>query len=132
MLSNAKLQQELWAEAVFTTCYLENRSLSTAINYKTPEEVRISHLCDYSNLKIFCCDAYDFISKDQCSKLDPRSNKYVFVGYGDRVKGYRLWDPTTHKLIISRDVVFDESSLIKSNMVGVEMRQGRLPKIQQI
>jgi hypothetical protein len=43
-----------------------------------------------------------------------------------------LWDPTSHKLIISRDVVFDESSLIKSDMVGVEMRQEQVPQIQQI
>jgi transposase InsO family protein len=34
MLSNAKLQQELWEEAIFTTCYLVNRSPSTAINCK--------------------------------------------------------------------------------------------------
>ena len=36
ILSNAKMQQELWAEAVLTTCYLINRSPSTAINYKIP------------------------------------------------------------------------------------------------
>jgi transposase InsO family protein len=39
MLSNAKLQQELWAEAVLTACYLINRSPSTAINCKILEEV---------------------------------------------------------------------------------------------
>jgi transposase InsO family protein len=31
MLSNTNLQQELWAEAVTTTCYLVNRSPSTTI-----------------------------------------------------------------------------------------------------
>jgi hypothetical protein len=132
MLSNAKLQQELWAEAVLTTCYLINRSPSTAINCKIPEEVWTGHSCDYSNLRIFGCDAYALISKDQRSKLDPRSKKYVFVGYGDGVKGYILWDPTSHKLIISRDVVFDESSLIKSDLVDVEVRQEHVPQVQQI
>jgi hypothetical protein len=47
--------------------------------------------------------------------LDQR--KYSFVGYGDGVKGYILWDPTTHEIIISRYVVFDESSLIKLGIV---------------
>jgi hypothetical protein len=72
MLSNAKLQQELWEEAVFTTCYLVNRSPSTAINCKIPEEVWTGHPCDYSNLKIFGCEAYALIPKDQRSKLDPK------------------------------------------------------------
>jgi hypothetical protein len=83
-------------------------------------------------LRIFGCDTYALISKDQCSKLDPRSKRYVFVGYGDGVKGYRLWDPTTHELIIRRYVVFDESSLIKSELVDVEVRQEQVPQVQQI
>jgi len=29
------------------------------------------------------CDAYAIISKDQYSKLDPRSKKYIFVGYDE-------------------------------------------------
>jgi hypothetical protein len=114
MLGNAKMQQELWAEAVLTTCYLINRSPSTAIICKIPEDVWTGHSCDFSNPRIFGCDAYALISKDQRSKLDLRSNKYVFVGYGDGFNGYRLWDAATHKLIIRRDVVFDESSLLKS------------------
>jgi hypothetical protein len=39
-------------------------------------------------MRIFGFDAYALISKDQHSKLDPRSKRYVFVGYGDGVNGY--------------------------------------------
>jgi hypothetical protein len=42
-----------------------------------------------------------------------------------------LWDPTTHKITINRDVIFYESSLIKSN-VDVQMKQEEVPKYQQI
>jgi transposase InsO family protein len=72
MLSNAKLQQQLWEEAVSTTCYLVNRSPSTAIECKIPEEVWTGHSCDYSNLNIFGCEAYALIPKHQRSKLDPK------------------------------------------------------------
>ena len=82
-------------------------------------------------MRIFGYDVYAIIYKDQHSKLNPRSKKYVFVGYGDGFKGYRLWDPTAHKLIISRDV-FDESSLLKSELVDVEVRQEHVPQAQQI
>jgi hypothetical protein len=42
-----------------------------------------------------------------------------------------LWDPTAHKITINRDVIFDESSLIKSN-VDVQMKQQEVPKYQKI
>jgi hypothetical protein len=132
MLSDVKLQQELWAEAVLTACSPINRSPSTTINYKIPKEVWTGHSCDFSNLRIFGCDAYALISKDQHSKLDHKSKRYVFVGYVDGVKGYKLWDLTARKLIISRDVVFDESSLLKLELVDVEVRQEQVPQVQQI
>ena len=76
--------------------------------------------CDYSHLKIFGCDAYALILRNQRSKLDPKSKCYVFIGYDYAVKGYRLWDPSSRKIFISRDVTFDEYSLLKSNVGKVE------------
>eukprot|EP00253_Pinus_taeda_P030707 PITA_30707 len=38
MLSGARLGQEFWAEAVDTTCYVVNRSPSSALEDKTPQE----------------------------------------------------------------------------------------------
>ena len=43
--------------------------------------------------------------------MDPKSRKCLFLGYVDGVKGYRLWDPTARKVIISRDVIFAEDKL---------------------
>ena len=123
MISNANLQKELWAEAVSTACYLVNRSPSVAIACKIPEEVWTGQSCDYSHLRIFGCDAYSLILKNQRSKLDPKSKCYVFVGYDYAVKGYRLWDPTLRKIVISRDVTFDESSMLKSNVERIEQEQ---------
>ena len=73
-------------------------------------------------MKIFGCEAA-LTHKNQRSKLDPRSKKCIFVGYDDVMKGYRLRDPTSHKIVISRDVIFDESSLIKSESVRVDVEQ---------
>ena len=41
-----------------------------------------------------------------------------------------MWDPTTHKITINKDVIFDESSFIKSD-VDVQMKQ-EVPNYQQI
>jgi len=69
---------------------------------------------------MFSCDAYALIPKNQHSELDPKSKCYVFVVYDYAVKGYRLWDPISWKIVISRDVTFDESSLSKPNVKGIE------------
>jgi hypothetical protein len=47
----------------------------------------------------------------EVSKLDSKSKKCVFLGYANGVKGYRLWDPTAHKVVISRDVIFVEDKM---------------------
>jgi len=41
-------------------------------------------------------------------KLDDRSRRTIFVGYEPGSKAYRLFDPTTRRVHISRDVMFDE------------------------
>jgi hypothetical protein len=42
-----------------------------------------------------------------------------------------LWDHTSHKITITRDVIFDESSLIKSDE-DAQMKQVEVSKYQQI
>ena len=41
-------------------------------------------------------------------KLDNKSRKFIFFGVSDESKAYRLFDHISHKIIISRDVVFEE------------------------
>ena len=63
---------------------------------------------NYSRLHIFGSPVYVIYNTQEASKLDSKSRKCVFLGYADGVKGYRLWDPTAHKLVINRDVIFIE------------------------
>jgi hypothetical protein len=62
-------------------------------------------------LKTFGCPAYCHVND---GKLELKSKKCIFLGYVDGVKGYRLWcsDPKSHKVIVSRDIVFDESTML--------------------
>ncbi|GKF73461.1 gag-pol polyprotein, partial [Tanacetum coccineum] len=50
-------------------------------------------------------------NSQETTKLDLKSRKCLFLGYADGVKGYRLWDPTAHKVVVSRDVVFMEDKI---------------------
>ena len=42
------------------------------------------------------------------TKLDSKSEKYIFIGYAIEQKGYRCYKPITNYVKVSRDVVFDE------------------------
>jgi len=42
------------------------------------------------------------------NKLADRSIPGVFLGYESGTKGYRVYDPVNKKLIVTRDVIFDE------------------------
>ena len=42
------------------------------------------------------------------TKMDPKAKKCIFVGYSLEQKGYRRYNPDTHEIRVSRDVVFDE------------------------
>jgi hypothetical protein len=52
--------------------------------------------------------------------LQPKSEKCIFVGYYEDVKGYRLLQPHCNEIILRRDVKFDENLLAcEPNSAGV-------------
>uniref|UniRef100_A0A2N9H6T1 Integrase catalytic domain-containing protein n=1 Tax=Fagus sylvatica TaxID=28930 RepID=A0A2N9H6T1_FAGSY len=111
---NAELPKIFWKEAVDMACYIINRSSRVALDGKVAEEVWTGQEVDYSFMRIFGCPAYVHISGEDRSKLDPKSKKCIFLGFKKGVKGYKLWDPVAQKVVISRDVVFDEKSMTKA------------------
>ncbi|KAK0596509.1 hypothetical protein LWI29_016370 [Acer saccharum] len=88
LLIGSGLSQNFWGEAAATTAYLINRSPSTAISLKTPEEIWTGRPSSLNHLRVFRCATYAHQTKD---KLEPRSLQGVFLGYPLGVKGYRVW-----------------------------------------
>jgi hypothetical protein len=62
----------------------------------------------YDHLCVFGCVCYPNTSATAPKKLSPRSTRCLFLGYSPNHKGYRCLDLTSHRIIISRHVVFDE------------------------
>eukprot|EP00253_Pinus_taeda_P007858 PITA_07858 len=86
MLNGVGLGHEFWVEMVETACYLVNRSLSLALEEKTPHEVWNCKKPSLSNLMVFGCDAYVHVPKDKRTKLDSKSERCMFSGYTDGLK----------------------------------------------
>ena len=104
-----------WAETVDTASFIINRSPSSTIDFKIPEEVWSGRPIDYSSLKIVGCPAYVHVQSEERSKLDLKSRKCIFLGFEKGVKGYKFWDPILKKTVTSRDIIFDEAFMLKQN-----------------
>ena len=119
MRIQSSLPKQFWACAVSTAAYLINRGPSKPLGLRIPEEVWTEKEVKLSHLKVFGCVSY-ILDGDRKSKLDAKSLKCTFVGYGtDGEFGYRFWDEQNHKIIRSRDVVFNEKVMYKDRKTAV-------------
>ena len=86
-----------------TVVHLINRSPSVPLGFMMPKEVWTGLPPLYGYLCVFGCEAYVHVLKEKHSKLDPKSKRCVFLGYGGSGEmGYQLWDPTDGKIVRSR------------------------------
>ena len=97
-----------WAEAVNTVVYTMNRAPIAAVHDVTPEEKFTGNKQDLLHMKVFGCISYVHVPDELRIKLDPKAEKCIFIGYSLEKKGYRCYNPTTHDVRVSRNVVFDE------------------------
>ena len=63
-----------------------------------------------SFLRTFGCIGHVMNTKPVLTKLEDRSTPMVLLGYELGTKVYRLYDPRGGKVVVSRDVVFDEKA----------------------
>ncbi|GKB97018.1 retrovirus-related pol polyprotein from transposon TNT 1-94 [Tanacetum coccineum] len=104
-------QQNGVAERMNRTLLERARAMFGNFELKTPMEMWTGKPVNYSDLHIFRSHVYMMYNTQETTKLDPKSRKCLFLGYADGVKGYRLWDLTAHKVVISRDVFFMEDKI---------------------
>ena len=108
LLHTSGFPLSFWAEACHTVLYTLNRTGSRLIPGNTPFTLWYGFKLSLEHLRIFRCQVYAYTEKQQRTKLDPKSHLCYFLGYCDNTKGYRIWDPVTSKVLIRRDVSFNE------------------------
>jgi hypothetical protein len=107
MLQDARLPNNLWAEALATANYIRNIS-PVRSRAKTPWELFYGSKPSVERLRVFGSVAYAHVPKVLRNKLDPVSLKGTMVGYEPYSKAYRIL-LDDGRIQVNRDVIFDES-----------------------
>ncbi|GKA08391.1 retrovirus-related pol polyprotein from transposon TNT 1-94 [Tanacetum coccineum] len=107
MLIFSKASLFLWAEAIVTACYTQNRSLIIKRHNKTPYELIHDRKPDLSYLHLFGALCYPTNYGEDLSKLKPKADIGIFVGYALVKKAFRIYNKRTRMIIETIHVNFD-------------------------
>ena len=105
MLKCTGLPKNLWSEAIIAACYIKNRFTSSTKS--TPHKLSFGAKPDVTGLRIYGYTAFVPVPREKRKALDDRSQEHILIGYGSG-NVYRLLTKNRRKLIIARDVKFDE------------------------
>ncbi|GJU05448.1 retrovirus-related pol polyprotein from transposon TNT 1-94 [Tanacetum coccineum] len=92
MLIYAKAPLFLWAEAVATACYTQNRSIIWHRHRKNPYELLHDRKPDLSYLHVFGALCYPNNDSEDLGKLQAKVDIGIFIGYAPKKKAYRIYN----------------------------------------
>ena len=109
MLHSRNFPLNLWAEAANTAVFVWNRTVTKQISDITFFQKMFDQVPDVSYFRTFGSDAYLHVPKKQQTKLAAKSQKLVLVGYDQKGRAYRLWNPNTKRICVGVDVIINET-----------------------
>lgn len=109
MLLGMSVPRKFWPEAVQYAVHILNRSPSVALGDVTPKEKWSNHKPSVEHIRVFGCVSYALVPYEKRIKLDEKGVKCVMLGVSKESKAYRLFNTEAKKIVISRDVRFDEN-----------------------
>ncbi|GJZ99857.1 retrovirus-related pol polyprotein from transposon TNT 1-94 [Tanacetum coccineum] len=100
----------LWAEAIATACYTQNRSIIHRRFNKTPYELINGKKLDIFFLHVFGALCYPKNDREDIRKLGEKGDIGFFIGYSADSCAYRVYNRRTKKIMETMNVTFDELS----------------------
>jgi len=109
LLNDSGLNHSFWAEAAAYSIDTRNLIPSRRHPDKIPLEAFTTKRQDISHLRVFGAKCWAKVPTALgASKLDPRSVECRFLGYATGRGNYKVQDVGSHRVFVSRDVIFEE------------------------
>lgn len=108
LLSEKKIPKNFWPEAVNWAVHVLNRSPTLAVKDMTPEEAWSGITPSVEHFRVFGCVSHVHVPDVKRKKLEDKSFSCVLLGVSEESKAYRLYDPISKRIVVSRDVKFEE------------------------
>ncbi|GKF26761.1 uncharacterized mitochondrial protein-like protein, partial [Tanacetum coccineum] len=112
MLIYAKAPLFLWAEAVATACYTQNRSIVRLRYGKTPYELLHEKPPNLLFFYVFGALCYPTNDSENLGKLQPKADIGIFISYAPTKKAFRIYNRRTRRIIETIHVDFDELTVM--------------------
>src|SRR6185312_15320969 len=87
MLHQSGLPPQFWAAAASTAVYILNRTVNTSNLHATPEELFSGYKPSVKAVRVFGCDGYVNLQKDQHPKVGPKAIRAIYIGPDEDRKG---------------------------------------------
>nr|GFB98157.1 retrovirus-related Pol polyprotein from transposon TNT 1-94 [Tanacetum cinerariifolium] len=121
----------LWAEAIATACFTQNRSIIHRRFNKTPYELINGRKPDISFLHVFGALCYPKNDREDIGKLGAKGDTGFFIGYSADSGAYRIYNRWKKKIMKTMNVSFDELSVMafeqRSSKLGLQcMTSGQI------
>nr|GEX76231.1 putative LRR receptor-like protein kinase [Tanacetum cinerariifolium] len=104
----------LWAEAIATACFTQNRSIIHHRFNKTPYELINGRKLVISFIHVFGALCYTKNDREDIGKLGANGDIGFFIGYSADSCAYRVYNHRTKKIMETMNVSFDELSVMAS------------------
>nr|GEY57540.1 retrovirus-related Pol polyprotein from transposon TNT 1-94 [Tanacetum cinerariifolium] len=119
----------LWAEAIATACFTQNRSIIHLRFNKTPYELINGRKPDILFLYVFGALCYPKNDREDIGKLSVKGDIGFFIGYSADSCAYRVYNRRTKKIMETMNVSFDELSAMafeqRSSKPGLQSMTSR-------
>nr|GEZ57796.1 integrase, catalytic region, zinc finger, CCHC-type, peptidase aspartic, catalytic [Tanacetum cinerariifolium] len=115
MLTFANLPLFLWAEAIATTYFTQNRSIIHKCFDKTPYELMNKRKPNIKFFRVFGCRRYLLNDYEDVGKLKAKGGIRVFVRYSKESAAFRIYNKQTCSEEV--EVPSSNTQLISNNMI---------------
>lgn len=109
LLHQSHLPPKFWYCACATAVFLINRMPCTTLKMSCPFEL-LHKTIPLEFLRVFGCACFPLLKPYNSNKLQAKTSRCIFLGYAPGYKGFICYNPVSSKFIVSRHVVFNESS----------------------